>query len=292
MRLYASREFVSRSDTMRRIFEALPELAASDAPLLIVGGCGSGRSALGETIHGLGPGRDGKPLLRLTCPSPDSPKRLVDILTDQHLSDHGGTLLLEELCGARLALQQRLLAWIEDGTPGALRLISTATERLETCLKKGAFRRDLFHRLNVLHVEVPTLRERPEDIPLLVEQLLEGLNQKRGRQIQGVTPAAAARLQQADYPGNVRQLRMVLDEAHRKCRSSFIDVEDLPDLALVCPTCNDATAQQAVLDALDRAGGNLTHAARELGIHRTTLWRKLKRLEQAGGSEDPDAENH
>jgi PAS domain S-box-containing protein len=272
VRIYGSRVFVSRTPAMRRVFDALPKLAGSRAPLLIVGGRGSGRSALAETIHRLSVG--GAPpeaLSKVKCTS----TRAVELL-DRILERPGGSLLLEDICAAPVKLQRQLLAWIESSEELPFRVMSTATERLETCLQKGLFRRDLFYRLNVLHVALPSLRERVEDIPLLVAQFVDDLNIKRHKAVVGLTPAAMARLQEADLPGNVRQLRMIVDYAHTRCHGELIDVQHLPDLAS-WRSHKENLEQQAILNALDQTGGNITKAAQMLQMHRTTLWRKIKR---------------
>ena len=276
VRIYGSRVFVSRTLAMRRVFDALPKLASSPAPLLIVGGPGSGRSALAETIHTLGCGASPRPLFTIRCSGARANQSLTEALqTGGHAAV--GTVLLEDICAASVALQQRLLGWIEEGGEGLpFRLMSTATDRLERCLRQGVFRRDLFYRLNVLHVVLPTLRERAEDIPLLVAQFVEDLNLKRGRDVAGLTPEAMARLLQTDFPGNVRQLRMVVDHAHAACSGAVIDVEHLPDLSLPWQKRKARLEFDVIRGALEQAGGSITRAAEALRMHRTTLWRKIK----------------
>jgi PAS domain S-box-containing protein len=272
VRIYGSRVFVSRTPAMRRVFDALPKLAGSRAPLLIVGGRGSGRSALAETIHTLSVGAaPPEALSTVKCTSARGMEAL-----DRILERPGGTLLLEDICAAPIKLQQQLLAWIESSEDLPFRVMSTATERLESCLERGLFRRDLFYRLNVLHVALPSLRERVEDIPLLVAQFIEDLNIKRRKEVVGLTPAAMARLQEAELPGNVRQLRMIVDYAHGRCHSQLIEVGHLPDLAS-WRSHKANLEREAIQSALEQTGGNITKAAQVLQMHRTTLWRKIKR---------------
>jgi PAS domain S-box-containing protein len=285
VRIYGSRVFTSRTPAMRRIFDALPKLASSKAPVLVVGGRGSGRSALAETIHNLGTtgttsSAEMRPLVKVSCTSSKAGESLAQALGDQQGSRvQGGSLLLEDICGAPVPVQQQLLAWIEDGGESlGFRLISTATEQLETCIKRGTFRRQLFYRLNVLHVAMPSLAERAEDIPLLVGQFIEDLNLKRGRQVEGLTAAAMGRLLEADFPGNVRQLRMVLDHAHARCTGKLIDARDLPELSIPWNKRKASLEKETIQAALARVGGNITRAAEALQMHRTTLWRKIKRL--------------
>jgi PAS domain S-box-containing protein len=286
VRIYGSRVFTSRTPAMRRIFDALPKLASSKAPMLIVGGRGSGRSALAETIHNLGSkgtmstSAEVRPLVKVSCTSSKASESLAQALGDQQGSRvQGGSLLLEDICGAPIPVQQQLLAWIEDGGENlGFRLISTATEQLETCIKRGTFRSQLFYRLNVLHVAMPSLAERAEDIPLLVDQFIEDLNLKRGRQVEGLTAAAMRRLLEADFPGNVRQLRMVIDHAHARCPGELIDAQHLPELSIPWNKRKASLEKETIQAALARVGGNITRAAEALQMHRTTLWRKIKRL--------------
>lgn len=274
MRIYGSRVFVSRTPEMRRIFDALPRLAASRAPLLIMGGRGSGRAALAETIHGLDCScGEPRPFVSIRCAGTS-----VETLRSTAERATGGTLLLEDVCAAPLEIQRQLLAWLEEGGEGLpYRVVSTATEKLDQCLQRGVFRRDLFHRLNVLYVALPDIKERAEDIPLLVAQFIEELNLKRRREVQGLTPRAMARILEAELPDNVRQLRTAVDFAHGRCRGRLIDIDDLPDLALPLEARKEQLELETIRAALARAGGNITRAAEALHVHRTTLWRKIKR---------------
>jgi len=128
-----------------------------------------------------------------------------------------------------------------------------------------------------LHVALPGLKERAEDIPLLVAQFIEEFNAKRRREVIGLTPRAMARLLEADLPDNVRQLRVAVDYAHGRCRGKLIDLGDLPDLSLPLKTRRAQLELETIRSALQQAGGNITKAAKALQVHRTTLWRKIKR---------------
>jgi len=229
MRFYGSRIFVSRTPEMRRIFDFLPRLAGSRAPLLIEGELGAGRAALAETIHQLGEGYE-RPMLTLRCNEQHEGPHIIDQLgTDFTARLKGGTLLLQNIDSASTSLQQELLAWLEENENEAdVRLISTATNPLEQCLAAGDFRQDLYYRLNVLHIELPGLRGRREDIPLLVEHFVEAINAQRGTEIEGLSAAAMQQLMVSDLPGNVRQLRRILEQAHLVCGGKLIDVDDLP----------------------------------------------------------------
>lgn len=286
VRIYGSRDFVSRTPAMRQIFDSLPKLAASRAPLLIVGGKGSGRSALAETVHNLGSAGEARPLVHIACDSDGAETRVAQVLGDHRVPGYtpsappvrGGTLLLEGIGEASAGLQQLLLARLEQEEDDlGYRLISTATGRLETGVAQGSFRRDLFYRLDVLHVALPDLRERAEDIPLLVQQFVEELGVRSGREIRGVSAEAMQQLMEAEFPGNVRQLRTVIEQAHRTCQGETIEVADLPRLQIPWRERKASLEIETIKAALKRAEGNITRAARALQMHRTTLWRKLKR---------------
>jgi transcriptional regulator with PAS, ATPase and Fis domain len=228
-RFYGSRVFVSCGPQMHRIFDSLPRLASSDAPLLILGQAGSGRAALAETVHRLKKDYH-SPLVRINCTGLKPGRSLKEEL-GEHFAHRlrGRTLLLEEIGDAPAQLQQELLAWIEDEDEEiGVRVISTATDLLDTHVKQGHFRKDLYYRLNVLQVAMPSLLERKNDIPLLVDQFIDDLNHSRSTQVQGVTAKAMQCLIKTDFPGNVRQLRQVLEKAHSRQSGPFIDVDDLP----------------------------------------------------------------
>jgi len=295
VRIYGSRIFVSRTPAMRRLFDALPKLASSDAPLLIVGDRGSGRGALAETVHLLG-GRGSRPLLHLRCGERHRGERghvreaegALDDAEWRNLRRAGGTLLLEEIDRASTALQLKLLAWLEDEAGAvSVRLLSTAGRDVERRVDSRALRADLYYRLGVLHVDLPNLAERIEDLPILVEQLLEDLNLRHGKGVQGLSTEAMRCLLTAVYPQNIRQLRGVIEQAHARCRGTRIELEHLRDLVPTAAITGETSSswrtrkadveQAAIQGALRRCQGNLSRAADELGMHRTTLWRKIKR---------------
>lgn len=287
VRLYGQRLFVSQTPAMRRIFDALPKLAQSRAPLLLVGRPGSGRAALAEVVHTISATSEGSPadhpLVTVNCAG----------LTEDNVPDlrgpggllrraAGGTLLLQRICRAPRPLQRRLLAWIEEGEERPVRLMVTAGLDLAEAVSRGAFPKNLYYRLNVLHVALPDLRQRSADIPLLVEQFIDELNVRRGRQVEGLESAALCRLMEAEFSGNVRQLRRTVAEAHAHCRGPVIGLADLPALPTPRgawkPWDEQERRRVAHLEqALRAAEGNISRAARALGMHRSTLWRQLRR---------------
>jgi transcriptional regulator with PAS, ATPase and Fis domain len=169
-----------------------------------------------------------------------------------------------------------------------VRVIASANKNLADMVKRGTFRQDLFYRINVVRLDLPPLRERKEDIPMLVKHFIARLNRLRGRSISGISQKALALLLSHDYPGNIRELENSIEYAFVLCPEGQIEAHCLPDnlRAFVSrPTTNakiDAALQsveaQVILDALKRNKFNRLEAARDLGIHKSTLFRKIKML--------------
>ena len=146
-------------------------------------------------------------------------------------------------------------------------------------MKKGLFREDLYYRLNVIKIELPPLRERKEDIPLLISHFIDKFNLRKGKKILGVTEEVMEILLNYDYPGNIRELENIIEYACVLCKEGWITIKHLPKEILneVKIPKFEKEMDQIIL-ALEKFGGNITKTAKALGIHRTTLWRKMKRL--------------
>jgi transcriptional regulator with PAS, ATPase and Fis domain len=210
----------------------------------------------------------------------------------------GGTLFLDEVGDLSMALQLKLLRFLQDkmyeplGSTMSLRAdvrVITATRRdLETMVRTGLFREDLYFRLNILQITLPPLSRRKEDIPLLTHHFFQRFRQATGKAIQGFSAEAMAALLDYEFPGNIRELENLVERSFILCSEGEIGLEHLPP-AVAQAAMRPATAPlakagrlesaeaAAIRAALDRHRGNKTRAARELGIHRTTLLRKLKR---------------
>jgi len=308
---YEVGDMVSRSPAMRRIFDILPQVAASDSTVLICGETGTGKELLAHAIHDLSPRRQ-KPFVAVNCAA------LPDTLLESELFGYragaftgaekdkpgrfalaeGGTIFLDEIGDISPALQVRLLRVLQEKTYEPLggtapvradvRIVAATNRDLPTLAKEGRFRQDLFYRINVVNLELPPLRQRREDIPLLVERFIERFNRVQGRHVPGVSREALALLMAHDYPGNVRELENIIEHAFVLCGDGPIEAKHLPpDLApprLKAPRVGKiATAAmlaeaQAILEALKRHGGNRLAAARELGIHKSTFFRKVRSL--------------
>jgi len=304
-------DMVSRSAAMRPIFEILPLVAASDSTILIQGETGTGKEVLARAIHELSPRRL-KPFVAVNCGA------LPDSLLESELFGYkagaftgaqrdkagrfalaeGGTIFLDEIGEISPALQVRLLRVLQEksyeplGATAAVKAdirVITATNRdLAEEVKKGNFRQDLFYRIHVVKIELPPLRKRKEDIPLLVAHFIERFNRLQGKSIAGVESAVMNRLMAVDYPGNIRELENVIEHAFVLCPGGLIKPEHLPPEFRV--RMNSAVEGQdfrglvqsveaeAIQAALQRNRGNRLAAGRELGIHKSTVFRKIKRL--------------
>jgi transcriptional regulator with PAS, ATPase and Fis domain len=306
---YQLEDVIGKSQPMQRVLELLPLVAASDATVLVTGRSGTGKELISRTIHGIGPRRDG-PFVAVSCAA--IPAQLLeselfgykrgaftDARTDKPgriAAADGGTLLLDEVGDLPASTQVKILRFLQDRTYEPLgsnqtvradvRVIAATNRELSEMVRAGMFREDLFYRLNVVQIELPLLRERSEDIPLLLRHFLEVMQHTTGKPIEGFTDEALARLISYPFPGNVRELENLVERAFVLCSSGLVDSEHLPPAILASDsaprpparTTVAAAEQVAIEAALARCGGNRTRAAAELGIHRTTLLRKMSRL--------------
>ncbi|RLA83693.1 MAG: Fis family transcriptional regulator, partial [Deltaproteobacteria bacterium] len=204
----------------------------------------------------------------------------------------GGTLLLDEIGDMPLSLQPKVLRAIEykEYEPlgstrvekADVRIIAATNRDLERMVREGKFREDLFWRLNVFKIELPPLRERREDIPLLVEHFIDKLNRKTQKGIKGISEEAMKILLDYHWPGNIRELQNAIEHAFVLCKDRLIRPQHLPGYLVEKGEALGGSLrdieEKLIRKALDEAGGNLTRASRILGIHRTTLWRKLRKM--------------
>jgi PAS domain S-box-containing protein len=304
-------DMVSRSRRMRDILDVLPRIAESGSTVLVTGETGTGKELMARALHDLSPRSEG-PFVAINCGA------LPDTLLESELFGHvkgaftdahrdrpghfelaeGGTLFLDEIGEVSEALQVRLLRVLADGSYEPLggtrtrtadvRVIAATNRDMSEMVREGTFRQDLYYRINVVKVEVPPLRERTEDIPLLVDHFIERFNRLRGRSVSGISREALALLMAHDFPGNVRELENVVEHAFVLCGDGPIEIPHLPrELVARVPRPDSrgdlagarrAVEERAIRDALARNRGNRSAAARELGMHRSTLFRKMKAL--------------
>jgi transcriptional regulator with PAS, ATPase and Fis domain len=293
---------------MLRMFEILPEAARSGSTILVEGPSGSGKELVAQAIHDLSPRRDG-PFVPVNCgaiPETLLESELFGVVRGaftgatrdrrgRFAAASGGTLFLDEIGELPKALQVRLLRVLEDGsyTPlgsnetlrADVRVVAATNRDLEALLEERTFREDLFYRLAVVRFRLPPLRERREDITLLVDHFVPRLSRIAGKDVSGLSEDAMARLMEHEWPGNVRELKNALEHAIVLCPGGVIGPEHLPSAIRrdapgddTGPGTFEAAESRVIREALARHGGNRSATARELGIHKTTLWRKMKKL--------------
>ncbi|GHH01130.1 sigma-54 dependent transcriptional regulator [Comamonas sp. JC664] len=302
---------VARSAAMQKALEVSRRAGRSDATVLLTGETGTGKSSLARFIHESS-NRRAQPFLQLNCaalPTSLAESELfgarrgayTDAREDRagvFVSAGGGTLFLDEVGELSLEVQAKLLQALETGrvrplgasteTPVRARVLAATNRPLETLLREGRFRADLYYRLNVIRIEVPPLRERREDILPLVDFFLGRLGEQQSREVLGVSASALKRLMAHAWPGNVRELANLLERAVALADHDTLVPEDfdLPggDDSGLTSLLSRASGEDAPLEEVERAyvrrvveaqGGNKAAAARILGINRRTLYRKL-----------------
>jgi PAS domain S-box-containing protein len=308
---YSFADIIGRSSKMRDLFSILPEIAHSDSTVLLEGASGTGKELFARAIHHLSR-RARKNFVAINCGS--LPDTLLEselfgykagAFTDAKKDKAGrfaladkGTLFLDEIGDISPAMQVRLLRVLQERVIEPLgsvrpmnvdvRIIAATNKDLHKLVQKGIFREDLYYRINVIKLKLPNLRDRREDIPLLVDHFMARFNRRQDKAVSGLSLQASKVLLEYDYPGNVRELENILEHAFVLCRSNVIELHHLPNYLLetVSPELAipkaGATLQEMeifmIQDAIRRNKGNRTLAARELGIDASTLFRKVKRL--------------
>lgn len=301
-------DIISRHPRMDEMFAILPDVAASNVPVLIEGESGTGKELLARAIHNLSPRREG-PFIAVSCGSiPDTlleselfgykKGAFTDAKTDKpgrFDTAKGGSLLLDEIGDISSAMQVRLLRVLQEKTyeplggtapvHGDVRIIAATNRVLADGVQKGTFRQDLYYRLNVIRLELPSLKERRCDIPLLIEHFRRRLNAETGKNIESVAPGAVDMLMRHEFPGNIRELENIMQHAFVLCHGGVIQESHLPRGPLTAiesdqkpaPLTLRSVEKRTVQEALQHHGGNRTAAAKELGIDPSTLYRKMHR---------------
>ncbi len=306
--LGALESIVRGGPAMNRVIDMLPNIGNSDCSVLIVGPSGSGKELVAQAIHNLSPRRFG-PYVRLNCAA--LPATLLEselfgymkgAFTDARRDKpghfalaNGGTLLLDEITEMDPALQVKLLRVLNNGEYQPLgstttlrtdaRIIAATNADIPTVLQSGRLREDLYFRVNVVTVELPALRDRREDVPLLVEHFRARFAAKTGKPIRTVSARAMGLLCRYSYPGNVRELENAVEHAFVMCQGEQVEVEHLPPhFAEVVSSVGSSFPgvagddRRLIEQALRCHRGDRTRAAEQLGMHRSTLWRKMKTL--------------
>ena len=296
--------FLGTSEVMQRLRRDATRVAATDRPVLIQGETGSGKGVLAQWLHRSGPRADG-PMVELNCAA--FARELIDselfghergaftgaVATKQGLFEvaDGGTLFLDEIGDMDLGLQSKLLKAVEEkrfrrvgdlrDRGSDIRLIAATHRNLAEVARQQQFRSDLYFRISTMRLDLPPLRGRREDIPLLTEMFLRMLAAEMGRMTVTLDPHAVSALQQYDWPGNVRELRNVIESAVLLSDAGTITARDLSFDYDARPAHGDtlAEAERAHVErVVAEENGDVDRAATRLGIARSTLYQKLKKL--------------
>lgn len=305
---YTFEDIVGRSDTMMKLFKVLPQIAESHSTVLIEGFSGTGKELFARAIHNLSP-RQNKPFVAVNCAA------LPDALLESELFGHkagaftdakrdkagrfaladGGTIFLDEIGDISQAMQMRLLRVLQDHIieplgavrpkPVNIRVVTATNKDLSQLVRSGRFREDLYYRIRVVHMKLPSLKERREDIPLLIDHFVSKFNRLQGRDVAGVSVEVVARLMAHDFPGNVRELENLIEQAFVLCRRGIIELRHLPpelrpDVASVGDAFGSmnlrAMEKYFITESLHIFKGSRKKAAKALGIDVATLYRKIK----------------
>jgi len=319
---FGLRGIVGVSEGIRRVLATLPKVARTDSTVLVTGESGTGKELIARAIHAASR-RAAGPFVSVSCAA--FPEQLLENELFGHVkgaftgaqaarkglfeSAHGGTFFLDEIGEAPPAIQAKLLRVLEERSirrlgdnrsiPVDVRILAATNRDLQTAVRDKAFREDLFYRLNVIRIHLPPLRERPEDVPLLARHFLARLSRHLDRELTGFSPAALKILAGHDFPGNVRELINLVEQAVALAAGPLIEPHDLPERLLQpddrgvassspaspAPKSLAALEREHILGRLKARGGNLGLVAKDLGISRTTLWRRMKEYEiELGGS--------
>ncbi|HEY6078091.1 MAG TPA: sigma-54 dependent transcriptional regulator [Polyangiaceae bacterium] len=299
-------ELIGTSEPMRRLYATMDQLREGDTTVLISGESGTGKELVARELHARGSRRE-RPFASVSCAG--LPEAALEHELFGHsgsgpaserrggllLAKDGGTLLLDEIGDMPLSVQGKLVSALEERKQRAagatdVRIIAATNRDLEAAIEQGRFREDLYHRINVIHVELPPLRSRSGDVLLLAQAFLGELAVRSGKPVSKLAPAAAERLLAYDWPGNVRELRNCVERAVTLSHGELVEVQDLPrkvrdfqpghvlvagdDPNELWPL--EEVERRYIARVIKACGGNKSKAARVLGIGRKTLYRHLE----------------
>ena len=310
---------LSRNHKMRSIFDVLPRLAESNSTVLVRGESGTGKELIAKALHRLS-GRRDKPFVSVNCAA--LPDTLLEAelfgyvkgaFTDARQDHEGriaaantGTLFIDEVGDLSPAMQVKLLRFLQDRSYEPLgsnktrkadvRVVAATNRNLEELLQRGMYREDFFYRINVLTIDLPPLRDRIEDVPLLVDHFLRTWALLNNRPTMRTTPLALKALMGWEFPGNVRELENIVERAAVLAEDESIDLSNLPDelqrsvrrgrpgsedpggiISSTSFSPMELSERETIRTVLEESGGNRQDAATALGVSRATLWRKMKK---------------
>ncbi len=310
-RRFGFESIIGESRELLKVLEKVKKIAPTEATVLITGETGTGKELIAKAIHNLSRRAD-KPFVSVNCAA--LPEQLLESELFGHAKGaftgaisarrglieeaHGGTLFLDEIGDTPLSIQVKLLRALEDKTIRRLgenrtitvdvRFIASTNRHLEEAIRRKEFREDLFYRLNVISIHLPPLRARRSDIPLLANHFLRLYSERERKAVVGFTESALSLLINYDYPGNVRELENIVEQAVTIAVGEWITPAELPpsvrEHGYNPPTKEIERAlhdveRDLIVEAIERNQGNLEKAAKDLGMSRTTLWRKMKKYE-------------
>lgn len=304
---------VGMSEGMRQVLTLLPRVAQTDSTVLVTGESGTGKELIARAIHAASRRPQG-PFVPVSCAA--LPENLLESELFGHIKGaftgalaarrglfeeaNRGSLFLDEIGEAPLSIQVKLLRVLEErnirrlgdnrSIPVDVRIVAATNRDLQAAVREKLFREDLFYRLNVVPIAVPPLRERRDDIPLLVTHFIEKSARKVNKPVSRLSPQAMSLLMAYRWPGNVRELENVIQRIIVVAKGDTLDVQDLPpeilgkeeprasalDLKDIMRESAGLAEKKLILDALTKSGGNVTQAAQALGISRVTLQKKMK----------------
>ncbi len=306
---YSFEDIISRNHQVQKLFSILPNVAQSNATVLITGETGTGKELFARAVHNIGP-RKNRPFIAVNCGA------LPDTLLESELFGYkagaftdakkdkagrfalaeGGTIFLDELTDIPISVQVKLLRVLQEKTYEPLggtfsckadvRVIAATNKDIEKLVTQDKFRRDLYYRINIVKLALPALRERREDIPLLIDHFISRFNRLHNKNITGVTDEVLAILLEYEYPGNIRELENIIEHCFVLCQAEIIQRECLPamfqkkqideSIGLNKAVTLEEMERIFIKQALRQNNDNRTAAARQLGINKSTLFRKMK----------------
>lgn len=300
-----------KSIIMQSLYEMIDNVGLTDAPVMIYGESGTGKELVARAIHEVS-NRNQDPFIKVNCASLN--ENLLESELFGHVKGaytgadkgrigrfeaaHGGTIFLDEIGDIPLSTQVKLLRVLEekeiervgDHKPIKVdvRIISATNRNLETLLSEGRFREDLFFRINVFPLRIPSLRERREDIPAIVENFIRHNNDRTDKKKLDITPEAMEKLIEYDWPGNVRELRNAIEYAFVLCPDGGIGINHLPVKVVsgvkngeyfTRPSPLKTDRKEELIKILKETGGNRSEAAKRLGVSRVTVWKLMKKFQ-------------